>query len=300
MNHRRERCFFVLCLCWLVFTLTIAASGQALEAKLDELSPADAARLQSQIERGSKEEKRAALFDIRNLRSASASRIALPALRDKDEVVRATAASSVIFLPREEAARAVVPLLDDKAEFVRREAAYALGEIGHSLATAPLVKLIRGKAMPEVRTAAAVGVGKIGDTSAIEGLIAVLRSNPREDEEFLRRSAARSVGQIAQIKRTGERSVLTPQNFLPDKFKDLGPEGGGGKIAEFATAVDVLIAVLRNNSESDDTRREAAFALGAIGDPRAIPALQTNSSASDPYLAEICREALLKIEQTNN
>jgi HEAT repeat protein len=300
VNHRRERCFFVLCLCWLVFTLTIGTSGQALEAKLDELSPDDAARLQSQIERGSKEEKRTALSEIRNLRSASASRIALPALRDKDEVVRATAASSVIFLPREDAARAVVPLLDDKAEFVRREAAYALGEIGHSLATAPLVKLIRSNAMLEVRTAAAVGVGKIGDTSAIEGLIGVLRSTPREDEEFLRRSAARSVGQIAQIKKTGERSVLTPQNFLPDKFKDLGPESSGVRIAEFAAAVDVLIAVLRNNSESDDTRREAAFALGAIGDAHAIPALQTNSSASDPYLAEICREALLKIERTKN
>jgi HEAT repeat protein len=190
--------------------------------------------------------------------------------------------------------------LDDKAEFVRREAAYALGEIGHSLATAPLVKLIRSNAMLEVRTAAAVGVGKIGDTSAIEGLIGVLRSTPREDEEFLRRSAARSVGQIAQIKKTGERSVLTPQNFLPDKFKDLGPESSGVRIAEFAAAVDVLIAVLRNNSESDDTRREAAFALGAIGDAHAIPALQTNSSASDPYLAEICREALLKIERTKN
>jgi HEAT repeat protein len=57
----------------------------------------------------------------------------------------------------------------------------------------------------------------------------------------------------------------------------------------------VLINVLRNTSESDDTRREAAYSLGAIGDAKAVTTLQTFASASDPYLAEICREALLKI-----
>ncbi len=123
----------------------------------------------------------------------------------------------------------------------------------------------------------------------------MLRRSPRAEDEFLRRSAARSIGQIAQIRSTGSSSVITPQNFLPDKFKTL--EGSKVVAPELASAVDVLIAVVRNSSESDDTRREAAFALGAIGDARAIPVLQASTTSTDPYLAEIAREALLKIDR---
>ena len=62
-------------------------------------------------------------------------------------------------------------------------------------------------------------------------------------------------------------------------------------------AVPVLIKALQNKKESDDARREAAFALGAIGDSSAIAALEADRNSADPYLAEICKEALLKIER---
>ena len=260
------------------------------------LTEATAARLRGQIASDSVEAKRAALFEIRNYSSAEASRLALPALTDKDEMVRSTAASSVIYLPKNEAARALLPLVGDRAEFVRREIAFALGEVGDTSATSALVKLMQRDKVFEVRTAATEALGKIGDPSALDSLLGILRTRPREDDEFLRRSAARSIGQIAQIQQTGNAAVLTPQNFLPDKFKDL--RGGGGP--NFASATSVLIRVLENNAESDDTRREAAFALGAIGDPVAKPALQRYSTSPDPYLAEICREALLKIDRRTN
>ena len=73
----------------------------------------------------------------------------------------------------------------------------------------------------EVRTASAVALGEIGDISAIGALIKILQKKPNETEEFLRRAAARSVGQIAQIVQTNEEKVLTPENFLPDRYKDL-------------------------------------------------------------------------------
>jgi HEAT repeat protein len=130
--------------------------------------------------------------------------------------------------------------------------------------------------------------------------LAVLKTRVREDSEFLRRSAARSIGQIAQINITGNASVLTPQNFLPEKFKDLGASDAIGTTSRnFTAATDVLIAVLQNKNEADDTRREAAYALGAIGDQRAVSVLQSYLLSSDPYLAEICKEALLKIERRN-
>lgn len=261
-----------------------------------ELTPENAARLRRQIESGSSEEKRSALFDIRNLQSAAASTIALPALADKDVMVRSTAASSVVFLPKADAVRVLLPLLSDRDEFVRREAAHALGDVGDRSATPALIRLMEKERILEVRTSAAWSLGKIGDPTAINSLLNVLRSKPVEDWEFLRRNAARSIGQIAQIALTGNRDVVTPENFLPEKFKELGPAGVQNQI-DMGSAVDALIAVMRNKSESDDTRREAAFALGWIGDARAVPALQSYSSSPDPYLAEIVREALLKIER---
>ena len=263
-----------------------------------ELTPDNTARLRRQIENGSVEEKRTALFDIRNLQSAEASAIALPALSDKNELVRSTAAASVVYLPKSDAVRALIPLLSDKAEFVRREAAHALGDVGDPAATTALIRLMEQEKILEVRTSAAWSLGRIGDPSAIESLLRLLRSRPKDEEEFLRRNAARSIGQIAQIMLTGERTVVTPQHYLPDKFKDLGPVEGS-RPSGLTGSVDVLMTVLSNSSESDDTRREAAFALGAIGDARAIPALRATSSSADPYLVEIAREALLKIERRN-
>ena len=185
-------------------------------------------------------------------------------------------------------------MLSDRAEFVRREAAHALGEVGDISATSSLVSLVRRDKALEVRTAAAAALGRIGDPSAVDALLGVLRTTPREDDEFLRRSAARSIGQIAQKQRAGNTDVLTPQNFLPDKFKELG---SGPAQTNMAAATTLLIRVLENGAESDDTRREAAFALGAIGDPAAKGSLERFSTSSDPYMAEICREALLKINR---
>ena len=277
----------------LLILFSCAGAAAQVSGPGQPLTEAVVARLRNSIASGSPEEKRSALFDIRNYSSAEASRLALPALTDKNEMVRSTAASSVIFLPRNEAARALLPLLRDRAEFVRREAAHALGEVGDPSATSPLVTLMQRDRVLEVRTAGAAALGKIGDASAVDALIGILKARPREEDEFLRRSAARSIGQVAQMQHTGGTDVLTPQNFLPDKFKDLGTSSTP---AGTSAATGVLIGVLENSLESDDTRREAAYALGAIGDTRAKPVLQRYAASPDPYMAEICREALLKID----
>ncbi|HEX6124514.1 MAG TPA: HEAT repeat domain-containing protein [Pyrinomonadaceae bacterium] len=284
----------LLVLLWIAPGSSDPVFAQTVTQVSRDIAPATLTRLQGQIANGSVEVRRAALFEIRNLKTADASRLALPALRDKEPIVRASAPASIIFLPRNEAARALIPLLSDRDEFVRREAAYALGDVGDPAATLPLLQSMQRDKVFEVRTAAAVALGKIGDVNAIDKLLAVLKTRPREEDEFLRRSVARSIGQIAQIVKTGNKSVLTPQNFLPDKFKKVEPTSGtiDPRLSE---ATDVLIGVLRNTAESDDTRREAAFSLGAIGDTRAAPVLETFVSAADPYLAEIAREALLKI-----
>jgi HEAT repeat protein len=264
-----------------------------------QVSAQDLETLSEQVRSGSVEEKREALFQIRNLESAEASRAAIAALRDRSDIVRATAAFSVIFLPPAEAVQSLVPNLKDKSEIVRRETAYALGLVGDPSATASLLQTLNKDRALEVRTAAAVALGRIGDPSAVDALNDILRRKPRGEEEFLRRSAARSIGQIAQIVQTGERKVLTPENFLPDRYKELKrPKYLDLKtqIPVFARAAETLKTVLADENESGDVRREAAFSLGAIGDETAVSLLRSKSDDKDYYLAEIAQEALRKIE----
>jgi len=160
-----------------------------------------------------------------------------------------------------------------------------------------LETLLKDKVL-EVRNAAAVALGPTGNAASIPAISKLLLDKPSEDNEFARRAAARSIGQIAQIIRTGKIEVITPQNFLPDKYKNVEAPSARDLPANdrnFPAAAAILVTVLRNSAEADDTRREAAFALGAIGNKLAVTALESGGASTDPYLAEICREATLKI-----
>ncbi len=272
--------------CFLFFLLVASFAIPSSAQDLDDLAVS--------LRSGTSEQKRDALFQIRNLKTVEASRLVVTALNDKDEIVRATAASAVIYLPASEAVQVLIPLLSDKQPFVRKEASYALGQVRDKSATTALLRQLNGEKDLEVKSSVVIAIGEIGDTAAVENLTRLLGDRPKEETEFVRRSAARSIGQIAQIVKTGDAYIVTPQNFLPDKFKD----GEGLDITVqfpmFGAAVVKLSQVLQNRREADDTRREAAFALGAIGSRSSINVLQTNQNSADPYLAEISKEALLK------
>jgi hypothetical protein len=260
-------------------------------------------RLSKAIEEGTIEEKRNALFEIRNNRSETLSRIAAPALKDKNEIVRATAAFSVIFLPKDEAFQYLAPNLNDRSELVRRETAYALGKTQNPAAINPLIQIFQKDKSVEVKNAAAIALGEIGDAAALDFLSGILRQKATDENEFLRRSAARSIGQIAQFTQIRKTRVVTPENFLPagskpvtlEKYENLA-----ARFPAFSAAVPVLIQILRSPREADDAKREAAFALGAIGDPSALPHLQALTSVEDYYLAEIAKEAVKKLSSVTS
>ncbi len=282
-------CFdrFPLSFLYLAFFACFAVNSSA--QNLDNL----ALTLQS----GSTEQKRDALFQIRNLQTEQASRIAIPALKDADEIVRATATSAVVFLQSSEATQVLIPLLNDQKPFVRKEAAYSLGVVRDKSATPPLLRLLEREKDLEVKSAVVIALGEIGDISAVETLNKLLSERPKEETEFVRRSAARSIGQIAQIVKIGNAYIVTPQNFLPDKFKQSYGRDITKEFPVFGAAAIKLSDVIQNKNESDDTRREAAFALGVIGSRSSINILQTHQTSHDPYLAEISCEALIKIEK---
>lgn len=276
---------FVLC------AALVAGFAQTVAAQ-------DIGRLADLIKTGNSENKRDALHQLLTLRLEAASRAAVPALSDADEIVRATAANAVIFLPPAEAARVLTPLLNDKAEFVRLETAYALGETRAADAVPALVGALQKDRSIMARSAAVSALGKIGSVSAVTALESILRRPANDNEAFLRRSAARSIGEIAEIGRAGRHQTATPQDFLPEKYKvPVGPVTRDA-LSAFHSSVLTLINVAASKRETDDTRREAAYALGAIGDSAATAFLTQNLSNPDNYLAEICKEALLKISKT--
>ena len=258
----------LLLLLGVVFAGMMAAqTGIAQSA--DQLTP-----IQREIERQRQrlsssdiEERRDALMRLGNLKRPDASRVAAVSLNDAAVQVRVAAAHAVVFLPPAEAAGLLLPLLQDRDEFIRRETAYALGDTRSRIAVARLTELLSGDKEASVRGAAAVALGQIGDETAVNALSQALSGTKKKKpaDEFVMRSAAHSLGQIRS--RAG----------LP-----------------------VLIATLVDEGNPLDVRREAAAALGLIGDASAAPSLRAVLDSSDPYLADAAREALRRLSTARN
>jgi len=213
------------------------------------------------------EERRDALMRLGNLHRPDASRAAVAGLGDPMPVVRIGAAHAIVSLPADEAANLLLPLLQDKLEFIRREVAYALGETRSRSVVSALANSLTSDKEMSVRAASAIALGQIGDESAVSALSQVLTGAPtgkkkskRQPDPFVMRAAAQSLGQIRS-----------------------------------PASVNALIAVLSNETNSADVRREAATALGIIGDSSAIPALRNALASDDPYLSEAARDALRKM-----
>jgi HEAT repeat protein len=219
------------------------------------------------------EERRCAAMSLGWMARADSSRAAALALSDSAAIVRATAARAVLSLPPTEAAAILLPLLKDRDEFVRQETAYALGETRSRDTLTQLLAMLETEKQDSVRGAIVVALGLIGDEAALmplaqtlnvrlsaPGLLNKVRRKKRNENEFVRRAAAHSLGQM------GSRA-----------------------------GVPALIVALSDERAPDDVRREAARSLGIIGDPAAVGPLRAALTARDPYLSRIAYEALLKI-----
>jgi HEAT repeat protein len=110
-----------------------------------------------------------------------------------------------------------------------------------------------------VRGAAVVSLSNLADATAIMPLISALE----DKSEFVRAHAAAALG-------------------------------ANGRAA--AQAVPNLVKLLTSDKDPE-VRRQAATALGMIGEPSALPALEHATHASDPYLSQAAREAIPQIRK---
>jgi HEAT repeat protein len=272
LNHRIGLAFYAF-----VFCLSVSQLAGAVNLSQGDLARRSLTPLQLEIEKqrhrlhsSEVEERRDALMRLAALRHPDASRVAVLAIDDTAPIVRATASGAVQWLPAEEGAAALLPLLSDKDEFVRQEAAYALGRTKSRSAVTPLIEVLAKDKKDGVRGAAAVALGEIADEAALVSLAQVLSPQTslpgakarKEKNVFVLRAAAVSLGQI-------------------------------GSRAGFPA----LVAALEDEKATDDVRREAARALGLIGDPAAEPALRKVLTSRDAYLAFAAYEAMRRISR---
>ncbi|MBA2525173.1 MAG: HEAT repeat domain-containing protein [Pyrinomonadaceae bacterium] len=275
--HTHLTCRIVLVFCSLLICLSISEAAGSVILSQGDLAKRSLTPFQLEIERQRQrlsssevEERRDALMRLAALRHPDASRVAVNALDDAAAIVRATASGAVQWLPAEEGAVALLPLLGDKDEFVRQEAAYALGRTKSRNAVTPLIERLAKDKKDGVRGAAAVALGQIADEAGVGSLARVLSLQTalpgakarKEKNVFVLRAAAVSLGQI------GSRAGLP-----------------------------ALVAALDDEITTDDVRREAARALGLIGDPAAEPALKRVLMARDAHLSFAAREALRRISR---
>lgn len=219
----------------------------------------EVAHWSSQLKSSGEEERREAAMQLARLKSEAAFRALASAVNDPSPRVRAAVVASLAERGDESAVPILITLLaSDKDQFVRKATAYALGRFHEGERTAALAGALRDKDA-EVRAAAAISLGDHADTGAIAPLASALS----DKNSFVRAQAARALGV------NGRAAVQT---------------------------VPALMTLLTKD-EDNEVKRQAAAALGQIGDRSALPALERATRDKDPYLAQAASDALRLIEK---
>jgi HEAT repeat protein len=256
-RHTQIVAGFLFLILWSAFPAA-AGTRRILQQTSNTIEP-EVTQWAARLKSSDEEERREAVMMLSSFEGSSALLALESALTDKSPRVRAAAVNGLA--PRRESS--IVPLLaarltQDKVQFVRKAAAYALGTFQGAERTGALIDALRAKDL-EVRGAAAVSLGNHPDASAIAALTNALS----DKSAFVRAHAARA----------------------------LGVNGRGSQ-----PAVPTLIRLLGSDGDSE-VKRQAAVALGLIGDRSAVPALERARHDKDPYLASLSTDALKQITE---
>jgi HEAT repeat protein len=227
--------------------------------QVSEDSNSEIARLTAQLKSSDEEERRNATVMLVALDTAAAIPALTAAANDPSERVRALAITGLAQLGDP----SLVPIIaarlaQDKKPFVRKAAAYGLGKLHSNEGTLALVAALKDKDS-EVRGAAAVALGDYADETAI----APLTQSLEDKSEFVRAQSARALGVNGRAARA---------------------------------AVPLLIRRLASDKDQE-VKRQAATALGRIGEQSALSALKQAELDRDPYLSQAASEAIKMITE---
>ncbi len=150
--------------------------------------------------------------------------------------------------------------MDAKA---RVDAARRLGRLG-DVEAVPALRRATEDVRPDVRTEAARALGRLGDPEAIGSLAALL--DGREWQQ--RRAAAEAIGRISDAR--GVRPLI---KALGDSSPSVALVAATALVEIGEPSIGPLIELLSERELDEDKLRHATYALGEIGDDRAVEAL---------------------------
>lgn len=182
-------------------------------------------------------------------------------ITDRDGHIRALAAMGLSRIGKSDAIELILPLLSDPYEDVQEAAVSALYLLKDGIEIDRLTRLLNDK-NPRLRKNAAILIGKIGATEAVNSLGFALK-----DEDVAVRYAV--TGALSALGAEANRYLL---NVLTDECPGIRASAALGlALSAGKDAVEPLVLLL--NDSDDSVRVAAAKALGITGDPEAVPFL---------------------------
>jgi HEAT repeat protein len=210
----------------------------------------------------------------------------------------------------------LIAVLEDDEWPVREMAAKALGKIGDARAVGPLIKALK-RDWPALWVVAEA-LGQLEDDRAVESLVAALRDS--DGDKYTQQAAVEALGRIGEpiqeplidVLRDGDEGARHRAIAALGQMRDArdltpliealrsGPsyevwQGAVEALVQIGEpAVEPLIAVL----QGDDwmARRRAAWALGQIGDTRAMKPLIEALQDQTRFVRQEAAEALERID----
>ncbi len=218
-------------------------------------------------------------------------------------------------------------LLEDPDNDIKAEAAYALAELGDRRATAKLLELAQN---PDTIDEALLGLKRLGDPASVEGLVALLTSNPGRKADILRalgRTGDQNVSRYLEPElegddagaaalaladlgsETGYRKLLT---IIPRPANvEMGATNAGERaisndaliakrraaitaVGQFARpdAAEALMRIVEDPLDDYELRSRAAAALGQVATPEHLAAVI--AKVQDPTVDETIRRYYLQ------
>lgn len=192
-------------------------------------------------------------------------------LRDRDRVARKAAVQAWGKLADERAAELLITALQDRNPSVRRAAAEALGHPGFAQAREPLVRMFHDEDA-QVRTLAAYALTsngwQPGEQAQRALLVETLEAVLQDKNRWARTKAAQALEMIGS-----PRAMNALLLALQDEDASVWYAAAIALASYGATVLEPLLALL--GEETSNEWAKVAYALGKIGDPRAVEPLLT-------------------------
>jgi cyclophilin family peptidyl-prolyl cis-trans isomerase/HEAT repeat protein len=195
----------------------------------------------------------------------------------------------------------LIRLLEDPEARVRRRAALALGRVGLAEGVEPLARLLSDGEL-EVRQMAAFALGLIGEAAARPALVRALG----DPEPVMQGRAAEALGAIGSREDADAIATMVRAHVASGALAGIEPDELGYPLAPPVEAVrlgvyalarlgtfDALWAAVTDQSGQVVSRWwPIAYAIQRVGDPRAIPLLETLAATPGRYTASFAIRGL--------